>query len=214
MRTTTAKPISGIAEVLANGVLIGIALILMASPANARSNLDRSVGLASQQWQLVDRITKSTMLAALGFNTERGVRAIEEARDLFSRRLRGLRGGDAELGLVATTAPEALNQIARLEAIWPRYDATLRTIITELRTAPEVDESHIRDLTDIHALIIEAIDDTTNALRATAANDRVSAALDAAEWHRVEALPVLDRVAPGEEVDEPLIATASSSLTE
>lgn len=163
MRTKTAKPISGIAEALAYGVLIAIALILMSYPANARPGFDRSADLMSRQWQLVDQMTQATMLAALGFNSERVVRRIEEARDLFSHRLHGLRGDDARLDLVAARTPDVLSEIAHLEAIWTRYDAALRVIISELRTAPRVGDAHIQDLTETHTLLIEAIDDTVDA---------------------------------------------------
>lgn len=163
MRTRTAKPISGVAQALAYGVLVGIALILMATSAKAHASVDRSDNPVSQQWQLADQMTQATMLAALGYNSERVVRQIEEMSDLFSRRLLGLRGADAELGLVTTGTPDMLVQIARLEAVWPRYDATLKAIITDLRTAPRVDETLILDLTELHKLVIEAVDDTADA---------------------------------------------------
>lgn len=164
MRTKTAKLISGSAQTLAYGLLVGAALILMSWPASARSDVDPTIHLASQQWRLVDQITQSTMLAALGITSERHVRAIEEARDRFSRDLSGLRDSDAEFNPAEASQPEMMSPIARLEAIWPHYDATLQTIITELRTAPWVDDAHIKELAEIHTQIILAIDDTIDAL--------------------------------------------------
>jgi len=158
MRIRTAKPFLSIA-----GILTCIILLSVASPAGARSSFNRSISLASQQWLLVEQMTNGTMLAALGIDRDENVGHVQEARDLFGRTLRGLRNGDAELGLVAATAPEVLNEITRIEAFWPRYDSTLQTIMATLRDSAEVDRSYVRDLLDIHMLIIESVDRTIDA---------------------------------------------------
>lgn len=179
MQFATAKPIDRNAKAMAWGVLVGIVLMLGATVAEARSPLDRSVNLSSRQWQLVDRMTQTTVFAALGINIVRGVDAIERTRVQFAHTLTALREGDAELGLVAPMSPEVLRQIDEMEAQWRHYDAMLETILTELRMLPQLDDSRIDELTDSHALLTAAIDETTEAFRRSRA--RLTTA------HRLEA---------------------------
>lgn len=158
MRIRTAKPISGIV-----GILVCVALIMVAVPADARSEFNRSINLAARQWLLVEQMTNGAMLAVLGIDTERNVREVRSARDLFSRSMRGLRSGDVELGLAATTTPEVVSELARVEAFWPRYDQTLQAILTSLTASSEVSERRIRELSEIHALMIEAVGQAADA---------------------------------------------------
>ena len=180
MQIATAKPTDRNAKALACGVLVGIVLMLGATAADALSPLDRSVSLSSQQWQLVDRMTQTTVFAALGINIVRGVDAIERTRVEFAITLTGLREGNAELGLVAPMSLEVLRQIDEMEAHWRHYDATLETILSELRMLPQLDDSRIDELADSHALLTAAIDETTEAFRRSRARLTTAHSLQAA----------------------------------
>lgn len=158
MRVHTAKPTYQFA-----GILACIAMIMMALPAHARSDYNRSINLAARQWQLVEQMTNSTMLAVLGIDTELNIRNVRQARDLFSSTLRGLRNGDEELGLAPTEQPEVLSEISRIEAFWPRYDQMLQNVITSVLASSEVSDMQVRQLTDIHALMIESVERTVGA---------------------------------------------------
>lgn len=157
MRVHTAKSIK-----LA-GILACLALIIVTNPADARSEFNRSMNLAARQWQLAEQMTNGTMLAVLGIDTEQNIRNVRQARDLFSSTLRGLRNGDQELGLAPTVQPEVLSEIARVEAFWPRYDQMLQSVITSVLASSEVSEMQVRQLTDIHALMIESVERTVGA---------------------------------------------------
>lgn len=158
MRNLTAKPTRNIA-----GLLAGIALILAAYSADARSDLNRSINLAGGQWMLVEQMTNGTMLAVLGIDTEMNIRAVRSARDQFGRTLRGLRDGDSELGLAAADQQEVLEELALIEAVWPRYDQTLQTVVASLMASIDVTERQIRDLSVAHAQMIDAVDRTVDA---------------------------------------------------
>lgn len=158
MRIHTAKPTYKF-----TGVLACIALIMVALPADARSNFDRSINLAARQWQLVEQMTNGAMLAVLGIDAELNIRNARQARDLFSSTLRGLRSGDEELGLTPASRPEVLSEISRVEAFWPRYDEMLQNVITSVLASSEVSEMQIRQLSDIHALLIESVGRTVSA---------------------------------------------------
>lgn len=164
MRAYTAKLNSGLFNALPYGILIGLALMMMATQAIARPIDDRASQLSAQQWHLVDQMTQTTVFTVLGHGTEREVREIEDARAQFDRTLRGLRSGDEELGLNPASDPEVLNQIARVETVWLQYDAALQAIITELYSAPEVDVALMEVLFDLHVEITATIDQMTEAL--------------------------------------------------
>ncbi len=163
MRTYTANSNSGLTDIVASAFLAGLALVLMATPADARSTLNRSISLASQEWMLVEQMTNGTMLAVLGIDTEENLREIQEAHELFDHTLRGLRDGDAEMGLVAVTTPEVLSQLDRVEAYWPRYSATIADIVAAVQASSDVEEAYIRELEDIHTLMIGSVDDMIDA---------------------------------------------------
>lgn len=152
MRRPTAKPIFTIA-----GILTGIAITLAALPADARSGADRSINFAGRQSLLVEQMTNGAMLAVLGIDLNQNIRAVRSSRDLFDSTLHGLRNGDHELGLSATTRPEVLGELARIEALWPRFDQNLQSIITALTTSAGVPERLIGELSDTHTLLIEAV---------------------------------------------------------
>ena len=158
MRRHTAKPIQRIA-----GILGCIALVLVTLPADARSEYNRSINLAARQWLLVEQMTNGTMLAALGIDTEQNIRNVAQARDLFDRTLIGLRSGDAELGLVAASEHDVISEIARVEAFWPRYDQMIQSVIASLQDPSGVREAQIRELANVHRVMIESVERTTAA---------------------------------------------------
>ena len=158
MRAYTAKPTYKFA-----GILACLALILVAQPAESRSEFNRSINLAGRQLLLVEQMTNGTMLAALGIESEQNIGNVRAARDLFSQTLRGLRDGDEELGLIPASQPEVIAEITLIEAFWPRYDQTLQSILVSLMASSEVGAPRIRELTDIHVLIIGAVDRTVAA---------------------------------------------------
>jgi len=158
MRTHTAKPTYKFA-----GILACLAFILAALPAESRSDYNRSINLAGRQLLLVEQMTNGTMLAALGIDSEENIGNVRSARDLFSQTLRGLRDGDEELGLIPASRPEVIAEITRIEALWPRYDQTLQSILVSLMASSEISAPKIRQLTDIHMLMVEAVDQTVAA---------------------------------------------------
>ena len=106
MRTNSAKLICRMA-----GILGCIAMVLVALPADARSNYNRSINLAARQGLLLEQMTNGTMLAALDIDAELNIRGVRQARDLFDRTLVGLRNGDAEMGLVAASQTEVVSAL-------------------------------------------------------------------------------------------------------
>ena len=153
MRKDTAKP-----TIRTAGLLACLALMLVASAAEARSNMNRSINLAARQWQLVEQMTNGTMLAALGIDSELNIRNVLQAHALFGDTLTGLRHGNSELGLIAAEHPEVVDQIQQVEDIWPRYGQAVLTVIEEIERSAGVREDQVRNLADRHRRMIAAVE--------------------------------------------------------
>lgn len=160
MRTNSAKPICRMA-----GILGCIALVLVALPAEARSNYNRSINLAARQGLLLEQMSNGAMLAALGIDAEQNIRSARQARDLFDRTLDGLRNGDAELGLVAASQPEVVSELSRVQAFWPRYDQVLQSVTDSLNGPAGVGERQIRELAEVHQVMVETVERTLAAFQ-------------------------------------------------
>lgn len=152
------------AMALLAAMLMGVAVVT-AGTAEAANAANRSVALSAGQWQLADEMTQTALFAALGINTVRGVRAIEEKQERFALTLRALRDGNSGLGLDPAPSPEVLQQLDRTDTLWLRYETAMAAVVHDLRWKPLVDEAHIEALMDIHERLIDAIDDTTEAFR-------------------------------------------------
>ncbi len=139
-------------------LLACLAFILVALPADAGTNLHRSINLAARQSLLVEQMTNGTMLAALGIDVEQNNRDVRQARDLFSRTLRGLRHGDEELGLKRAEQDEIIAEIARIETVWPRYDQMLQTVMASMQDPAGIREAQIGELSTVHDEMIDAVD--------------------------------------------------------
>ena len=140
------------------GLLACLAFMLVTSVAEARSDMNRSINLAARQWQLVEQMTNGAMLAALGIDAELNIRQVLQAHELFDNTLTGLRHGDSELGLIAAEHPEVVDQIQRVEEIWPRYGQSVLVVIEAIERSSGARDDQVRDLADRHRLMIAAVE--------------------------------------------------------
>ena len=97
------------------GIVCVLIVILTASPAWAQTSNNRSFTLAERQLLLIERMTNSALLAALGVDAEPSLYAIHWSRDRFDRMQRDLRQGNPNLGLRPTTQPEIVESLGRAD---------------------------------------------------------------------------------------------------
>jgi len=136
-----------------SGLFAAIFLILTAMPAEARSDAHRSFTLAGRQWLLIERMTNSALLAALGIDASPGLNSVHWSRDRFDRTQIELREGDAHLRLDPTTRPEILETLDRVDIRWRRYDSIFR----EITASPSISEPQIHALIQNHTTTTEAL---------------------------------------------------------
>ncbi len=135
------------------GIVSVIILILAASPAEAESNNTRPFTLAERQLLLIERMTNSALLAALGIDASPGLSSIHWSRGRFDRMQTDLREGNPYIGLSPTTEPKILETLDQADSRWRRYDS----IFGEIVASGKVSEAQVDALAVSHANTIEAL---------------------------------------------------------
>lgn len=133
---------------------LAISLVLAAAPVQARSDENRSFTMAGRQWLLIERMTNSALLAALGVDASPSLGSVHWSQGRFDRTLQELRDGNPGLGLSPATRPEIVNALGIVDDNWRRYEA----IFNEIVGSPEISRPQILALTQIHGEITEALD--------------------------------------------------------
>ena len=133
------------------GIVSVTIVILAVSPAQA--NNTRPFALAARQVLLIERMTNSALLAALGVNASPSLNSIHWSRDRFDQMQTDLREGNPHLGLNPTTEPEILETLNQADSRWRQYDS----IFGEIVTTRKVSEAQIHALATSHTNTIEAL---------------------------------------------------------
>jgi hypothetical protein len=151
MRRNSARGYLGLVGLLSVAVLI-----LAARPAEASWQNNRPFTLAERQLLLIERMTNSAFLTALGIDASPRLRAIHWSRDRFDRVQKDLREGNPFIGLNPTTQPEILKRLDQSDSQWRRYD----TIFADIMASRKVSAAQIAALAASHADVIDALKKT------------------------------------------------------
>lgn len=136
-----------------SGLLTVFVLVLATVPADARSDANRSFTMAGRQWLLIERMTNSALLAALGIDASPSLDSVHWSQDRFDRMQRLLREGDPHLGMMPGTRPEIVETLNEVDFRWQRYDSAFKEILA----SREISQAQIQRLTESHATTIEAV---------------------------------------------------------
>ncbi len=98
--------------------------------AKSKGNFERAVTMAGLQRTLAQQIGKEAVLVALDVDKENNLKRLAASHEMFVRITKGLRSGDAELGLTAITDAELLRHISRVDQIWTSVDQLLTNGLT------------------------------------------------------------------------------------
>ncbi len=109
--------------------------------------------MAERQLLLIERMTNSALLAALGVDASPGLRSIHWSRDRFDRVQTDLRKGNPYIGLRPTSEPEILKSLDQADARWRQYD----TIFADIVASRKVSESQMAALSASHVNVTEAL---------------------------------------------------------
>lgn len=87
------------------------------------------LNLSGKQRMLSQKMSKEVMLVALDCDKEENLGNLKATVDLFDRTLIGLRDGDTELKLPATTSRRILRQLDKTKALWVPFSASIQGIL-------------------------------------------------------------------------------------
>lgn len=87
------------------------------------------LNLSGKQRMLTQKMSKEVLLIALGVEPDANQANLEATAALFDRTLAGLRDGDDELGLPATSEKRILKQLDKIQEIWDEFRPTIDGVI-------------------------------------------------------------------------------------
>ncbi|MDJ0611752.1 MAG: type IV pili methyl-accepting chemotaxis transducer N-terminal domain-containing protein, partial [Kiloniellales bacterium] len=141
------------AKIQIAGLLSAVILVLAVSPAEANKQNNRSFTMAERQLLLLERMTNSALLAALGIDAAPRLGSIHWSRFRFDTMQKELRQGNPGIGLVPTTKPELVQALDRVDALWRRYDS----LFVEVAKSKKISREQMTALTASHAETLEAL---------------------------------------------------------
>lgn len=127
--------------------------------AQQRQDYKHTINLAGAQRMLSQRISKEVLLVALGYNSRENLRNLRSSHDKFARVLRGLHYGDAELALLPTEEQNVVEQLERVEELWPLFESALQDGLAR----GKVTRDTVGIVSDLSLPLLKAMDDTVKA---------------------------------------------------
>lgn len=140
---------------------LAICLILTPAPALARSDDSKAFTLAGRQWLLIESMTNSVLLAALGVDASPSLGSAHWSQSRFHQKLQDLNFGNPGLGLSPATRPGIVNAITTVENNWRRYDA----IFNEIVESPQITRQQIQALLQMHGETTVALQEMVDAFQ-------------------------------------------------
>ena len=110
--------------------LITILLVIFTTVTLSNQRDDSTVvNIAGRQRMLSQKMSKDAMAIKAGVAVTASRKSLQESHDLFQTSLSGLINGNANLHLPATSDPEILNQMRKVESLWRGFSANIKAMI-------------------------------------------------------------------------------------
>ncbi len=95
------------------------------------------LNLSGKQRMLTQKMSKETMLVALGVDAGANLANLGKTSALFDKTLKGLRNGDTQLRLPVTNSKRILRQLDKIDAIWAEFYPVVKEIIASKSVTKE-----------------------------------------------------------------------------
>jgi len=83
--------------------------------------MGKMINLAGKQRMLTQKMSKEALLVAKGIDTAANQANLKKTANLFDKTLKGLKNGDADLGLVKTENADIIKQLDQVAALWVNF---------------------------------------------------------------------------------------------
>ena len=100
---------------------------LQAAPTTAEYGV--VLNLSGKQRMLTQKMSKEVALIALGVDTQANLANLKATAGLFDKTLKGLKDGDASLGLPATEVKRIRRQLDKVAAIWAEFYPQIQQVL-------------------------------------------------------------------------------------
>lgn len=95
------------------------------------------INLSGKQRMLTQKMSKEVMLIALDIEKQSNLQNLAATSQLFDKTLTGLRNGDADLNLPATTSEKILRQLGRVDKLWADFYPVIKQVIANGSATPD-----------------------------------------------------------------------------
>lgn len=112
-------------------LLLTLTLMLLPALGTAATKEEMGVviNLSGKQRMLTQKMSKETLLIARGVYVESTRKELAASASLFNKTLKGLKDGDAELGLPPTEEPAIRAQLDKVFALWSDFDPHILAVL-------------------------------------------------------------------------------------
>ena len=100
-------------------------------PAVTASEYAVVINLSGRQRMLTQKMSKEMLLVAKGIEAEANRTSLEKTAALFDTTLKGLRDGNAELGLPPTESAVIRKQLGKVEGLWESFHAVVKKVTAD-----------------------------------------------------------------------------------
>ncbi len=149
--------------------LVVIGILTTATPARAQGKrFQHVIDIADLQSMLTEKMSKELMLVALEIDPEENLGNLRSTRNLFHRRLSALRNGDVELALPGTLDPAILDDLDKVEELWPSMDTAIKQSLQSEKSTAEA----VEVIDELGQPLLSAVDETAAAYQDLSKNSR------------------------------------------
>ena len=107
-----------------------LTLILFAPATSYSFDYQKAINLSGKQRMLTQKMSKEVLLVALDIDKEANLKNLKATHDLFDKTLKGLKDGDASLGLDATKKPKIKKQLDKVAGLWADFSKPIQGVIS------------------------------------------------------------------------------------
>ncbi|MDG3086055.1 type IV pili methyl-accepting chemotaxis transducer N-terminal domain-containing protein [Vibrio hannami] len=118
-----------------SGLVLGLSQSAFAGPTPAEYGV--VLNLSGKQRMLSQKMSKEVTLVALNVDVENNIKNLAATSALFDKTLKGLRDGDASLGLPPTESKRILRQLDKVAEIWTGFYPVIQDVIASKAVSKE-----------------------------------------------------------------------------
>jgi nitrate/nitrite-specific signal transduction histidine kinase len=133
--------------------LIGVFLLgIFLSLGAYATDMGKVINLAGKQRMLTQKMSKEALLVAKGIDAKGNTENLKKTAALFDKTLKGLIGGDADLGLDKTEDKGIVEQLNKVVSLWTPFNENIQKIVSG-----KVDKDALKAIAEQNVPLLKAM---------------------------------------------------------